>query len=214
LSGLPVRLEISAIIEEFPTLTNGERFLIAPAERIQIQLTEGVNGEDYYRWNTAFIFSDGRAVSAAAQAALADYDDVTYTMDRYQRERRAPLDNMFFGMLYAGFLATFAAYSVVLIVDVSVRRDAAAWHMLYKLGMSPANIRLWHVVEYGVPLFIGVGWAVLLGGGLALLLLPFLAMTDQIIIPWSRYIALALGVLLVVLTSIIFAQRNDPEETR
>lgn len=206
LGGLPVDLAVREVIADFPTLMDGERFLVAPIEQIRMHLNTAMSPDEYYRWNTAYLISAGRTVSDDVQSINAG--KITYTLNGYEAQRRSPLDNALFGLLYSGFLLAFGAYCIVLVLDVIARRDDSLCHTLHLVGMSPRGIRTWKALEYAVPLLSGITLALLFGSGLTVLLLPFLAVESVVIIPWMRYglIMFVSSVILIGLIGVVLSR--------
>jgi len=177
LGDLDYRYEVVGVVDAFPTMQPGQRYFMARSDHLQMILNQSATLENFYAQNQAWVNFPTRTPSASFTAAVRG-QPVLYAHDVYNALRREPLPNAITGMLFTGFwvslglgLLDFGFY-----LAMTARRRATSFAVLRALGWN--SDKLWGLltVEQATlitpALFIGV----LLGGLLAYLLLPFLAL--------------------------------------
>jgi len=174
-----LRYQVIGIIPEFPSA--GDRFLIAPAADLIPFLNAAASPESYYAVNTVSLMLPDRQLDSETRArleALPGVVEIAEAWDTFNLYIREPLPNAIIGVLYAGFwvslilgLLDFGFY-----LAMTTSRRASSFAVLRAFGWQGARVWGLLTIEQAAlvlpALVIGLG----LGGMLAYLLLPFLAL--------------------------------------
>ncbi len=226
-ANLEVRFEVVGIVDNFPTMQADQRYFIARIDHLEQVLNSISTPTEFYTTNEAWVTFPSREPSAdflatvdSSQAIETNNANnsrrtVLFAYDVYNALRREPLPNAITGMLFTGFwvslglgLLDFAFY-----LAMTARRRATSFAVLRALGWH--SQKLWGLltVEQAALITPALLVGVLLGGLLAYLLLPFLALlggeTLQFPIPEisQLLIVLVLAFALLLGTTVIFLQR-------
>jgi hypothetical protein len=140
----------------------------------------------------------------AAVAALPGVTAADYAYDRFAALQRAPLANAVTGMLFAGFCAAFGliVLQAGFYTAVTLRRRAGSFAVLRSLGWGAGDILRMLAVEQTAIVAPALGIGVLVGAGLAALLLPLLGVGGAVLrLPLAQVIGLlaTIGVLFAAL---------------
>ncbi|MBN8637196.1 MAG: FtsX-like permease family protein [Anaerolineae bacterium] len=204
------RYQVVGVVASFPTLQPDQRYFIARSDHLQLLLNRIATPDSFYALNEAWLTFPTRAPSAAFLEAVQGHP-VLYANDRYNALRREPLPNAITGMLFTGFwvslglgLLDFGFY-----LAMTARRRATSFAVLRALGWN--SNKLWRLltVEQAALITPALVIGVLLGGLLAYLLLPFLALlggeTLQFPLLEITYLLIALVVAFALLLGITAA---------
>ena len=174
-----LRFRVVGIEPAFPNA--GNRFLIAPVGLLRDFLNAEASPAAFYGVNTAWLTLRNRQLDPAARdqiAALPGLLDVRETWDLYNLLLREPLPNGIIGVLYAGFwvslllgLLDFGFY-----LAMTAARRATSFAVLRALGWRGSRVWGLLTIEQAALVAPALAIGVLLGGALAYLLLPFLAL--------------------------------------
>ncbi len=174
-----LRFRVAAVIPAFTTAS--DRFLIAPADDLGPFLNATASPDAYYATNTAWLTLPARQLDTAQRAqiaALPGVVDVAEAWDRYNQLLREPLPNAVIGVLFAGFWVSLALglldFGVYLTLTAS--RRATSFAVLRALGWQRSRVWGLLTIEQTALVAPALLIGVLLGGVLAYLLLPFLAL--------------------------------------
>lgn len=115
----------------------------------------------------------------AAAATLPGLTTADFAWDRFAALQRAPLANAVTGMLFAGF---FAAFGLIVLqagfyTAVTLQRRAASFAVLRSLGWGNGHLVRMLTVEQAAVVLPALVIGVLVGAGLAALLMPLLGIT-------------------------------------
>lgn len=135
----------------------------------------------YYDVNRVWLSLDEREPASDLSQAVQEIDGferAMYAYNRYQEIQREPLANSLTGMLFAGFwvalllgLIDFAFY-----MAITIRRRAVSFATLQAIGWNERDLLRLLFVEQAAFITPALIIGVLLGLGLAYLILPFLAL--------------------------------------
>lgn len=140
----------------------------------------------------------------AVTAALPGLTTADFAWDRFAALQRAPLANAVTGMLFAGFFAAFGLITLQagFYTAVTLRRRAGSFAVLRSLGWGNGHLVRMLAVEQAAVVLPALIMGVLVGAGLAVLLMPLLGITAAgLQLPAAQIIALmgVVGALFVVL---------------
>jgi hypothetical protein len=215
------RLEISGVVESFPT-TDPTRPLVVLDEStlglLRLQATGTTRHADEW-WLSA---TDGATAGLADALRASPFDsaDVVTATDRARSLSTDPIALGIIGALTLGFISTglFAIVGLTVSAAVSARQRRTEFALLRALGFSARQLSASLWLENGslvlVSLLAGTGLGLLIGW----LVLPFVTVTQRaatpvppvlVEIPWDRILlldgvsALALGIAVVVIGAVL-----------
>ncbi|MBK8022211.1 MAG: ABC transporter permease [Chloroflexi bacterium] len=208
----------------FPTAE--KRFIIAPGELLRRFLNAEASPDLNYADNTLWLTLPDRQIDATLRShleALPELTGIVEAWDGYNRLLREPLPNAVVGVLFAGFWVSLALglldFAVYLMMTAA--RRATTFAVLRALGWRASRVWGLLAVEQAVLAVPALGIGVALGGMLAYLLLPFLALVgDEVLrLPWMQVggllAALIVGfVALLTWTALFLARVNVGQALR
>jgi len=154
---------------------------------------------------------DGRAPAVADQLLLEPYETlrVNERVDRADALQSDPVALGTIGSLSIGFVAAtlFAAVGFTASAVVSARERITEFALLRAVGLSSRQLAWWLSLEHGVLVVLSLIFGSLIGLGLAWLILPFIAITQDattavpaviVAYPWNTIMKLELLVIAVL----------------
>lgn len=204
---LPLTYTVVSIVEEFPTMSANDPFLIAPLDALLMQVNVRRRQDDAFGVNQLWADMVEREPSQALRDSLAAIPGITnieLSWDVFNEIQREPLSNAVSGLLFAWFwvstaliLLDFAFY-----LSVALNRRATWIAALRSMGMEQRG--LWRMLSVEQAAFMAPALVVgvLLGAGIGTLILPFLNMVGGLQIPLIEVILL-LTILIIIFTLIL-----------
>lgn len=206
---IPVTYVVQAVVEDFPMFSPDTSYLVADQAMLQAALNTGANLVEFYEPNRLLLTLPEREPSADLRAAVDELPGLLsarFAWDAYQELQREPLGTAITGILFAGFwvalalgLIDFAFYMMV-----TIERRASAFATLQALGWERGSLLGLLLVEQIVFITPALVIGVLLGLGLAALIMPFLQLGGAFSLQMPvGSVTLLLVVLVVAFTVIL-----------
>ena len=206
-----VSLLIAGSVTSFPTVDplGGEALLL---DLPTVQMLNYAIGEPISLPDERWIGVNGGSVAQVAESLLAEPIETRRLTDRAERSNALQSDPVALGTigsLALGFFAAtvFAAVGFAVSAVVSARERITEFALLRAVGLSPRQLAAWLFLEHGVLVLISLAFGGLIGLGLAWLVLPLIAITQDatsavpeviVVYPWRTIIGLELAVVAVV----------------
>lgn len=211
LGRIALNYRIIAILETFPTLTNGEQFIIAPANRLWLLLNRNSQPDDYFHWNQAWITTNNPAMVGNFADTITAPHETHFSSDTFIALRDDPLANLFPTLLHAGAVLSG---SLLILVFVFHYLTHPLW------SVSTPDIRPFsRVTETVLPYLLAFVLAIGISLAVTPLLTPFLTFFrgEQIQPPLNDTLRLAgltifiLGVCLTGLFLLVSSHSSQNE---
>ena len=180
-NGLDFHFRVVGIVNSFPTTNAQDHVLIAQLDSLLPLLNSIATPQSFYNVSQAWLSLNTREPNAdfkTAASAAPGFIEATYAWDNYNGLRREPLPNAITGMLFAGFwvslglgLLDFGFY-----LAMTARRRATSFAVLRAMGWNARKVWGLLTVEQATLIVPALIVGVLVGAGLAYLLLPFLTL--------------------------------------
>ena len=174
---------VVAIVDAFPTVAAGDRFVIARFEDLRLAINaQGTPGR-IYDANQAWLTLDHEQPDAAfrrAAAHLTGTPAALYAWDQVQDIQREPSLKAITGILFAAFwfLLALIVLSAAVYLPVTARQHAPTWAALRAIGSPRGGSRLL-AAEHILFIVPTLGFGLLAGMVLVYLLLPFLSAMES-----------------------------------
>ncbi len=193
LGSIALNYRIIAILETFPTLTNDEQFIIAPANRLWLLLNSNSQPDDYFHWNQAWITTNDPEMVGNFAGSLAAPHETHFASDTFIALRDDPLANLFPTLFVAG-----AVTSGLLLIIVFIFHYLA--HPLWRVSETSDVRPLSRIIGTILPYLLAFVLAIGISLAITPLLTPFLTFFrgEQIQLPMDDTVRLA-GLTIVIL---------------
>jgi hypothetical protein len=202
---------ITGALTSFPTVDPllGEAILLdLPTVQMLNYEIGAVIAESDERWMSV----GGAPVADVVESLLAEPFESRRLTDRTERSNALQSDPVALGTigsLALGFFAAtvFAAVGFAVSAVVSARERITEFALLRAVGLSPRQLAAWLFMEHGVLVLISLIFGATIGLGLAWLILPLIAITQDatsavpdvlVVYPWRTIAGLELGVVFVL----------------
>ncbi len=178
--GVPVDVHIVGALDEFPTLSPDEPFLLVDGAAVELaRYAAGVSLAPTGEWWTSTADSAEASIAATVRGAPFRAQEV---VSRAATEADLAGDSLglsVIGILQLGSVAAllFAAIGYLVSATVATGERLGELALLKALGVSSRQLLAWLTAESALLLVIGLGAGVLLGLVLAWLALPFATLT-------------------------------------